>query len=102
MTAATLLRSLAHPPRAMSIAISLLLAAGALTFVLRAAFGSPAARADTRLADARPTVAFYYGTTPPIDVLAGYRAGWEDRPPRSPMRWRTVWRLTRLGRPPVL
>ena len=72
MTAATLLRSLAHPPRAMSIAISLLLAAGALTFVLRAAFGSPAARADTRVADARPTVAFYYGTTPPIDVLAGY------------------------------
>ncbi|MGY4966456.1 glycosyltransferase family 2 protein, partial [Streptomyces sp. 900105245] len=21
---------------------------------------------------------------------------------RRPMRWRTVWRLTRLGRPPVI
>lgn len=23
-------------------------------------------------------------------------------PPRRPMRWRTVWRMTRLGRPPVI
>jgi GT2 family glycosyltransferase len=33
----------------------------------------------------------------------GFRAGW--RTPageRRPMRWRTVWRLTRLGRPPVI
>ncbi len=33
----------------------------------------------------------------------GFREGW--RTPcgaRRPMRWRTVWRLTRLGRPPVI
>jgi hypothetical protein len=23
-------------------------------------------------------------------------------PPRRPMRWATVWRMTRLGRPPVV
>lgn len=23
-------------------------------------------------------------------------------PPRRPMRWSTVWRMTRLGRPPVI
>jgi hypothetical protein len=23
-------------------------------------------------------------------------------PPRRPMRWATVWRMTRLGRPPVI
>ncbi|MFJ3905285.1 glycosyltransferase family 2 protein [Streptomyces sp. NPDC090025] len=33
----------------------------------------------------------------------GFRAGWRsDSGPRHPMRWRTVWRLTRLGRPPVV
>ena len=36
------------------------------------------------------------------DVLAGYREGWVARPERRPMRWRTVARMTRLGRPPVL
>ncbi|MEW2133170.1 glycosyltransferase [Streptomyces sp. NPDC005435] len=42
--------------------------------------------------------------------LAGAKAWWGGflegarRPcgPRKPMRWRTVWRMTRLGRPPVL
>jgi GT2 family glycosyltransferase len=34
---------------------------------------------------------------------AGFGAGWRDDPgPRSPMRWRTVWRLTRLGQPPII
>lgn len=35
--------------------------------------------------------------------LGGFREGW--RTPcgeRRPMRWRTVWRLTRLGRPPII
>lgn len=33
----------------------------------------------------------------------GFRAGWrEPCGTRRPMRWRTVWRLTRLGRPPVI
>lgn len=35
-------------------------------------------------------------------VLAGYRQGWASRPVRRPMRWRTVARMTRLGRPPLL
>ncbi|MFD9125045.1 glycosyltransferase family 2 protein [Kitasatospora sp. NPDC059571] len=35
--------------------------------------------------------------------LGGFKAGWrEPCGPRRPMRWRTVWRLTRLGRPPVI
>ncbi|MCK8678064.1 MULTISPECIES: glycosyltransferase [Streptomyces] len=35
--------------------------------------------------------------------LGGFRAGWStDCGPRRPMRWRTVWRLTALGRPPVI
>lgn len=35
--------------------------------------------------------------------LGGFREGW-TKPcgARRPMRWRTVWRLTRLGRPPVI
>jgi hypothetical protein len=29
--------------------------------------------------------------------------GWRTRPgPRAPIRYRSVWALTRLGRPPVL
>lgn len=36
------------------------------------------------------------------DVLAGYREAWATRPPRRPMCWRTVARMTRLGRPPFL
>lgn len=35
-------------------------------------------------------------------VLTGYRQAWLARPARRPMRWRTVARMTRLGRPPVL
>lgn len=35
--------------------------------------------------------------------FAGFREGWASPPgPRHPMKWRTVWRLTRLGRPPVV
>lgn len=35
--------------------------------------------------------------------FGGFREGW-SKPcgPRRPMKWRTVWRLTRLGRPPVI
>uniref|UniRef100_A0AAU3GLM1 Glycosyltransferase family 2 protein n=1 Tax=Streptomyces sp. NBC_01401 TaxID=2903854 RepID=A0AAU3GLM1_9ACTN len=35
--------------------------------------------------------------------FGGFKEGW-TKPcgPRRPMRWRTVWRLTRLGRPPVI
>jgi GT2 family glycosyltransferase len=35
--------------------------------------------------------------------LGGFREGWTTPcGPRRPMKWRTVWRLTRLGRPPVI
>ncbi|MFE9256662.1 glycosyltransferase family 2 protein [Streptomyces sp. NPDC006879] len=35
--------------------------------------------------------------------FSGFREGWTSAcGPRRPMRWRTVWRLTRLGRPPVI
>ncbi|MGN6651872.1 endo alpha-1,4 polygalactosaminidase [Trinickia sp.] len=51
-----------------------LLAVGALAFALRAVFGVAPAWADTAQADTdtQPSVAFYYGATPPIDVLASY------------------------------
>ncbi|WP_175409852.1 glycosyltransferase family 2 protein [Streptomyces sp. TRM64462] len=44
---------------------------------------------------------------PPADGLkawfGGFKEGWTTPcGPRRPMRWRTVWRLTRLGRPPVI
>jgi GT2 family glycosyltransferase len=33
----------------------------------------------------------------------GFLEGWRTDPgPRRPMRWGTVWRMTRLGRPPVV
>ena len=33
----------------------------------------------------------------------GFREGWrEDAGPRTPIGWRTVWRMTRAGRPPVI
>jgi GT2 family glycosyltransferase len=32
----------------------------------------------------------------------GWMAGWTEDVPRSPIRWRTIWALTRLGRPPIL
>ncbi|WP_406864067.1 glycosyltransferase [Streptomyces sp. HUAS MG47] len=35
--------------------------------------------------------------------FGGFKAGWTTPcGPRRPMKWRTVWRLTRLGRPPVI
>ncbi|MEU4129498.1 glycosyltransferase family 2 protein [Streptomyces wuyuanensis] len=35
--------------------------------------------------------------------FGGFREGWSTPcGPRRPMKWRTVWRLTRLGRPPVV
>jgi GT2 family glycosyltransferase len=35
--------------------------------------------------------------------LGGFKEGWATPcGPRQPMKWRTVWRLTRLGRPPVI
>ncbi|MFG2404469.1 glycosyltransferase family 2 protein [Streptomyces brevispora] len=35
--------------------------------------------------------------------FAGFREGWSTPcGPRRPMKWRTVWRLTRLGRPPII
>ncbi|MEU8725452.1 glycosyltransferase family 2 protein [Streptomyces antimycoticus] len=35
--------------------------------------------------------------------FGGFREGWKTPcGPRHPMKWRTVWRLTRLGRPPVI
>lgn len=35
--------------------------------------------------------------------FGGFREGWTTPSgPRRPMKWRTVWRLTRLGRPPVI
>lgn len=41
------------------------------------------------------------------DVLrawfGGWREGWREDPgPRRPIRWSTVWRMTKLGRPPVV
>lgn len=34
--------------------------------------------------------------------LAGWRSGWRTPIDRNPISWRCVWRLTRLGRPPVV
>jgi GT2 family glycosyltransferase len=34
--------------------------------------------------------------------LAGWREGWRISIERRPVRWRTVWRLARLGRPPLV
>jgi GT2 family glycosyltransferase len=36
-------------------------------------------------------------------VWGGFRAGWrEPAGERSAMSWRTVWRMTKLGRPPII
>jgi GT2 family glycosyltransferase len=35
-------------------------------------------------------------------ALRGYRAGWRGAADRRPLRWRTIWRMTRTGRPPVI
>lgn len=34
--------------------------------------------------------------------VRGWRRGWRGDVARRPIRWRTVWRLTLLGRPPIL
>jgi hypothetical protein len=35
--------------------------------------------------------------------LSGFAAGWRMDPgQRNPMSWRTMWRLTRAGRPPLV
>lgn len=34
--------------------------------------------------------------------LSGWMSGWRGSIEHSPIRWKTVWRLTRLGRPPVI
>ncbi|MGW1765539.1 glycosyltransferase family 2 protein [Streptomyces sp. NPDC002073] len=44
---------------------------------------------------------------PPLAGLKSWWTGFFEGvrtacPPRRPMRWRTVWRMTRLGRPPVI
>ncbi|MGW0857617.1 glycosyltransferase family 2 protein [Streptomyces sp. NPDC002690] len=62
-----------------------------------------------------PLVPVYLGTwvlltlvrRPSVPALkawfGGFREGWATPcGPRRPMRWRTVWRLTMLGRPPVI
>lgn len=48
------------------------------------------------------TVAAVLRGAPVAEVREGYRSGWQDRPPRRPMRWRTVARMTAIGRPPVV
>lgn len=35
-------------------------------------------------------------------ILRGYQQGWRQRPGRAPMRWWTIYRLARLGRPPLV
>ena len=34
--------------------------------------------------------------------LRGWKAGWAEPVTHVPIRWRTVWQLTRLGRPPLV
>jgi GT2 family glycosyltransferase len=48
------------------------------------------------------TIAALARGAPLPDVMSGYREAWGDRPVRTPMRWRTVARMTRLGRPPIV
>ncbi|MFF8268681.1 glycosyltransferase family 2 protein [Streptomyces sp. NPDC016562] len=51
--------------------------------------------------------AYTMAQRPPLHGLRSWWAGFFEGvrvpcPPRRPMRWRTVWRMTRLGRPPVI
>jgi GT2 family glycosyltransferase len=48
------------------------------------------------------TIAAAARGAPVRDVLAGYREAASARPARHPIRWRTVVRMTLLGRPPVV
>lgn len=63
-----------------------------------------------------PLIPLYVGSWTAIQVIrwwrkpdalrpwfGGWREGWRTDPGgRRPLRWRTVWRMTRAGRPPVL
>jgi len=63
-----------------------------------------------------PLIPFYVGTWTAVQVLrsrrnraslkpwfSGWSEGWSgDAGERRPLQWRTVWRMTRLGRPPVV
>lgn len=48
------------------------------------------------------TIAAVARGAPLREVLAGYREAWSARPSRQPIRWRTVIRMTLLGRPPIV
>jgi GT2 family glycosyltransferase len=48
------------------------------------------------------TIAAAARGAPLREVLAGYREALSARPVRHPIRWRTVGRMTLLGRPPVV
>lgn len=49
------------------------------------------------------TVARERGRTALGPWFGGFREGWRTSPgPRRPMSWRTAWRMTRLGRPPII
>jgi GT2 family glycosyltransferase len=48
------------------------------------------------------TIAAVARGAPLRDVLAGYREAWSALPARQPIQWRTVVRMTLLGRPPVV
>ncbi len=82
-----------------------LLAVGALALVLRGVFGVAPAWADAAPSDPQPTVAFYYGATPPVDVLAGYDiavlepdSGFLPRDHREPnTRWFAYASLGEIG-----
>jgi len=38
-----------------------------------------------------------------VALFGGYRTGWSTKvTDRRPIRWATVWRMTRLGRPPII
>jgi GT2 family glycosyltransferase len=48
------------------------------------------------------TIAATVRGAPLREVLDGYREALSDRPARQPIRWRTIVRMTLLGRPPVV
>lgn len=48
------------------------------------------------------TIAALLRGAPSREVLDGYQSAWSDRPMRRPIRWRTVARMTLLGRPPIV
>jgi GT2 family glycosyltransferase len=48
------------------------------------------------------TIASAVRGAPLREVFAGYREALSARPARHPIRWRTVVRMTLLGRPPVV